>query len=127
MTEVERQIIRNIQTHDLAERYRLRRAIWAQEMDLPIIEFAQPFPITQTVNHYHTPKERKPFWTAGNALTLLLFLLGLVVLAGVGLGIVAWNDSKPLKVPPLSFDVEWQDENGKWNKMVKPREADPNK
>ena len=44
MNEHEKALIRNVQTHDLAESLRLRRAQLAQESKLPPQDFALPFP-----------------------------------------------------------------------------------
>jgi len=54
MNPTEKALVQNLQTHDLAERYRLRRATLAKEAGLPAEAFALPFPGNQVTTTNHT-------------------------------------------------------------------------
>lgn len=128
MGEKERELIRNIQTYDLAEWHRLRRAQAAKESGLPVEEFAKPYPISSVQTHHHyyadTPSAPAPkkFWTLGSLITFVAGVTALVLLLSSAGAFAIWKLAVPASpANGMQFDVEWQDENGKWNKIIKPK------
>jgi hypothetical protein len=89
LSDDERALIRNLQTHDLAESLRLRRAAHAKAANLPPEAFSLPFPGNQSsvVNNHASG------WLKGSLLSTALLTLG--GLAGAGLGRLPVNGDRP--------------------------------
>jgi hypothetical protein len=128
MDPKEKSLVQNLQTHDLAERYRLRRATLAKEAGLPVEAFALPFPgnqVTTTTNN------------TGGGLVRGAVLSALLLAAGGGgtLGGLHLLDRAPQQGPdvtspaapapraPQDFDIrlEQQQSDGSWKPLSSQR------
>jgi len=119
----ERALIHNVQTHDLAESYRLRRATRAREAGLPAEVFALPFPGNTVTTTTHTG--------GGVVRGALLAALLLATGGGSTLALASWlNGGRPPSVPappapvataPDSKDyeirLEEQQPDGSWKAL----------
>jgi hypothetical protein len=120
----ERALIHNVQTHDLAESYRLRRATRAREAGLPPEAFALPFPGNTVTTTTHT----------GGGMVRGALLAALLLAAGGGstLALASWlNGARPsisapappapVAVAPDSKDyeirLEEQQPDGSWKAL----------
>lgn len=83
MDESEKRLIRNVQTHDLAESLRIRRATLAEEAGLPANQFALPFPPAIQILRETPPVPSAP-QSGGDGLSWLTKTA--LVVAGLGLG-----------------------------------------
>lgn len=111
MNDKTRNLLHNLQTHDLAENLRLRRAQWAREAGLPVEEFAMPFP-GNTVN---IVKQSPLAWLA--AATLGLGSLGAAVYALPKLV----PPTTPAPAPPgQEFRIRWWIEDGQVKTTAEP-------
>ncbi len=123
MTEPEKQLLRNVQTHDLAEMLRQRRARLAREAGLPPENFALPFP-----GHHSVTIHRTEGGSSGGLLPALV-LAGLLAGAAVGLCRL-WPAARPAppQVEPIEVEIEVWNENGQWKwkaRPVQPGEEQP--
>lgn len=111
MNDQTRNLLHNLQTHDLAENLRLRRAQWAREAGLPVEEFAMPFP-GNTVN---IVKQSPLAWIA--AATLGLGTLGAALVALPRPGPLA---APPAPLPNQEFRIRWWIEEGQVKTTAEP-------
>lgn len=115
MTDQERQLIKNIQTHDLAESLRLRRAKEAKEASLPAEAFSLPFPGNQTVHIHKTESS-----LAGK---LLPPLVGLLLGGGLTAGLSQlWQSRTP--VEPVELEIKVWNDQGEWKWEAQPVKGD---
>lgn len=114
-----RQLLYAVALHDIEEQQRLHRAVAAIGYGLDPAPFATPFPGSVTIVNHAPPVQTPPRgWTAGHTVTLLMIVVGLLLAGCAGAVAVMLSGGSP---KPMQFEVEWQDENGKWNKMVRPQ------
>ena len=130
MEQREKTLIQNLQTHDLAERYRLRRATLAKEAGLPVESFALPFPGNQVTTTNNS----------GGGLIRGALLAACLLAAGGGgaLGLTQWlsgagpargpqGAEQPLPSPGLrgsqEYDIrlEQQQPDGSWKPLSSQR------
>jgi hypothetical protein len=131
MDPKEKSLVQNLQTHDLAERYRLRRATLAREAGLPVEAFALPFPgnqVTTTTNNTGGGLVRGAVLSA-----LLLVAGGGGTLGGLRLLERATTTHAPElanpaaptsgSLAPQNFDirVEQQQPDGSWKRLSSQR------
>jgi hypothetical protein len=109
LDDVERKLIRNLQTHDLAEHLRLRRAQQAKSAGLPVEEFAQPFPGHHSTTIIRTEGPGLSARWLTTAAVLGLFGTGawLVHLLGVARPV-----PEPAPPDPVELRVRWWIEDG---------------
>jgi hypothetical protein len=118
MSESEKKLIRNVQTHDLAESLRLRRAVQAQEAGLPPEAFSLPFPASVTI---HQHKEVPDKGGTGGWVRALVTAMALVLGTGGGAGLTAWLLRQPAEPPaPVQLRVRWWVEDGQLKHRVEP-------
>lgn len=120
MSEEEKALIRNIQTHDLSESLRLRRAEHALQKGLPPEAFALPFPGNRVVIQQQNSNGlwwKVPLGIAGG--------LGVPLLAGL----LAWlllqrPQPAPAPQPPApsgwQVEIEYRDKDGSWRPIGEP-------
>jgi hypothetical protein len=129
MDPKEKSLVQNLQTHDLAERYRLRRATLAKEAGLPVEAFALPFPgnqVTTTTNNTGVGLVRGAVLSA-----LLLAAGGGGTLGGLRLlertpetlAPALANPAAPAPFAPQDFDIrlEQQQSDGSWKPLSSQR------
>lgn len=129
MDPKEKSLVQNLQTHDLAERYRLRRATLAKEAGLPVEAFALPFPgnqVTTTTNNTGGGLVRGAVLSA-----LLLAAGGGGTLGGLRLldrapqaqGPDVTSPAAPGPLAPQDFDIrlEQQQSDGSWKPLSSQR------
>lgn len=115
MNDSERALLRNLQTHDLAEHLRLRRAKLAREAGLPAEEFAQPFPGCHSTTVIRTEG-------LGWAGKLLVGAAALGLFGGAGLGLTRLlpDPAVPPRPEPIELRVRWWVEDGTVKTQVEP-------
>src|SRR5262249_14241667 len=122
MSESEKELVRNVQTHDLAESLRLRRATRAKEAGLPPEAFSLPFPATVTIHQHKEVPDRAG---AGGWLRALVTAAALFLGAGGGAGLTALFLRQPAGKPaeqtaPVQLRVRWWVEDGDVKHRVEP-------
>ena len=111
MSDQERQLLKNIQTHDLAESLRLRRAKEAKEVGLPTEAFSLPFPANQTLHIHKTESSL--------VAKLLPALLGLLLGGGLTASLSQLWQAKQ-QVEPVEMEIKVWNDNGEWKWETKP-------
>jgi hypothetical protein len=128
MTEQERQLHRNIQQHDLAESYRLRRAKLAKEAGLPVEQFATPLPGNTLVDESNIQQgSLMPF--PGNTIRRVTNIVHtwsalpwfLLVLALAGLGIFWHLHAGDTKTQSQEWEIKIWNESDQWKQTVTPK------
>lgn len=136
MDEKEKALIHNVQSHDLAESLRLRRAVHAKTQGLPAEAFALPFPANQVT--IQRGDQGGLWWKVPLGIATGATALALPALAAIGLWLAAnrplptpsatAESAKPVPVVPAGgwqWQIEYKDKDGNWKPVGDPVRLQP--
>jgi hypothetical protein len=140
VNEQEKQLVRNVQSHDLAESLRLRRAVHAKTQGLPPESFALPFPANQVT--IQRGDAGGLWWKVPLGVATGVIALSLPAIAALGVWLAVNRPSptpavvaEPAKPPPVTqpggwqWQIEYKDRDGNWKPVgdavrIHPKDAE---